>query len=73
MLWTDGNPQSPSTCGDQVKEVEELGVKLSLGRREGWGEGGFSCGFISHYSTLLLIGIKLIYPSLNCFARNDNW
>jgi len=31
----------------------EMGVKLSLGRREGWGEGVLRSGFISHYPTLI--------------------
>jgi len=29
----------------------ETGVKLSPGRREGWGEGVLKSGFISHYPT----------------------
>ena len=44
-------------CGEE--EVEELGVKLSLGRREGWGEGVFSFFLISYCPILLLIGNKL--------------
>jgi len=31
----------------------EMGVKLSPGRREGWGEGVLRSGFISHYPTLI--------------------
>jgi len=31
----------------------ETGVKLSLGRREGWGEGVLRSRFISHYPTLI--------------------
>jgi len=31
----------------------ETGLKLSLGRRERWGEGVLSSGFISHYTTLI--------------------
>ena len=31
----------------------ETGVKLSLGRREEWGEGVLRSGFISHYPTLI--------------------
>ena len=41
------------------EEVEKLGVKLSLGRRERWGEGVIRFRFISHYPTLILIGNKL--------------
>ena len=31
----------------------ETGVKLSPGRREGWGEGVIRSSFISHYPTLI--------------------
>ena len=31
----------------------EMGVKLSLGTREGWGEGVLRPSFISHYPTLI--------------------
>jgi len=31
----------------------ETGVKLSLGRREGWGEGVLRSGFNSHYPPLI--------------------
>jgi len=31
----------------------ETGMKLSLGRRERWGEGVLRSGFISHYPTLI--------------------
>jgi len=31
----------------------EMGVKLSLGRMEGWGEGVLRSGFLSHYPTLM--------------------
>jgi len=31
----------------------ETGLKLSPGRREGWGEGVLRSGFISHYPTLI--------------------
>jgi len=31
----------------------EMGVKLSLGRREGWGEGVLRSDLISYYPTLI--------------------
>jgi len=31
----------------------EMGMNLSPGRREGWGEGVLRPGFISHYPTLI--------------------
>ena len=31
----------------------EIGVKLSPGRRNGWGEGVLRSGFIFHYPTLI--------------------
>ena len=31
----------------------EMGLKLSPGRREGWGEGVLRYSFISHYPTLI--------------------
>lgn len=49
------------TCTALGEEIEELGVKLILGRKEGWGEGDFSSVFTSHYSTVLLTGNKLNY------------
>ena len=52
VLLTDCNTYSPSPRVTQVKEAEELGVKLSLGRREGWGEGVIKV-FFSHYPTLI--------------------
>lgn len=44
-------------------QVGKSSVKLSLGRTGGWGEGGFSFGFVSCHPTLSLIGKKLIFPS----------
>jgi len=53
----DPNPYSPPPCTAQREDVEKSGMKLSLGRNEGWGKGGFS---FSHYPTLLqLAGNKL--------------
>jgi len=52
----------------------ETGLKLSPGRREGWGEGVVQFSFISHYPTL--IGDKLNFlfsPSSVCFVRDANW
>ena len=44
----------PVPCTAVVEEVEESGAKLSLGRREGWGEGVFlRYGSISHHPTLI--------------------
>ena len=41
------------------EEVENLGVKLSLGRREGWREGVFlSYSSISHHPTLIWLLIN---------------
>ena len=46
------NPISPSPC-TAGGYVENLGVKLCPGRREGWREGVLRFGFISHYPTLV--------------------
>jgi len=46
-------PISLSHCPFQGGGVRETGLKLSLGRREGWGEGVLRSGFISHYPTLI--------------------
>ena len=56
----------------------ETGVKLSSGRREGWGKGISRSGFnfSSHYPTLILIGDELnslFSPSSVCFVRDSNW
>ncbi|GAB0186393.1 EH domain-containing protein 4 [Grus japonensis] len=50
---TDHNPHSLSPCATGGEEVEKLGVKLSPGRREGWGEGVLRFYFISHYRDLI--------------------
>jgi len=43
-----------TTCDDtRGEEGENMGGKLSLGRREGWEEGVLRSGFISHYPTLI--------------------
>ena len=45
---------SPCTVGGGGEEyVENPGVKLCPGRREGWREGILRFGFISHYLTLV--------------------
>ena len=44
-------PCPPVLCGGE--EVENLGVKLRLGRREGCREGILRFGFISLYPTLI--------------------
>ena len=54
VLWTDWPIDHPLHW-----EVEKSGVELSLERMWGLGKGGFSFVFMSHYSTLLLIGNKL--------------
>lgn len=56
-LWTDHNLH-PSCTADE-EEAEKLGVELSLGRREGSGEGGVSFAWICCYPTLLLICNRL--------------
>ena len=43
-------PHPPAPLGGLV---ENPGVKLCLGRREGWREGVLRFGFISHYPTLV--------------------
>jgi len=53
MWWTDWHPHSPSPWAAWREGRRETGVKLSLGRREGWGEGVWRSGFISHYPTLI--------------------
>jgi len=39
VWWTDRNPHYQSPCAAWGEEVENTGVKLSLGRMEGWVEG----------------------------------
>lgn len=60
MLWTDHNPCSPSPCVTWEEQVRDLGVKLSLGRREGLEEDGIHLGFF--LTILLLIILKIISP-----------
>lgn len=40
----------PVVLGGEM--VEKLGVKLSLGKRERWGQGVFDFALISHYPTV---------------------
>jgi len=42
-------PHPPAPWG----EGRKTGVKLSPGRKWGWGEGVLRSGFISHYPTLI--------------------
>ena len=65
-------PHLPVPLG--VGGGREMGVKLTLGRREGSGEGVLRSGFISHYPTL--IGDKLnslLSPGSVCFVCDSNW
>lgn len=39
LMATDHFPHPAAPL--EVQQVKELGVKLSLGRKEGWGEDGF--------------------------------
>jgi len=50
-LTTDPIPCPPAPLGRGGGR--ETGLKLSLGRREGWGEGVLRSSFISHYPTLI--------------------
>lgn len=55
----------------QGTEMEELGVKLRLGRRSGWGEAGFVL-----FLTILLyfyLTINCISPSQGFFGHDGNW
>ena len=45
-------PRPPAPLGGGGGR-EKSGVKLSLGRREGWGEGVLRFSFISHYPALI--------------------
>jgi len=44
-------PHPPAPLGGG--EGGEMGVKMSPGSREGWGEGVLRSGFISHYPPLI--------------------
>lgn len=60
MRWGDHNPHSPSPCTAQAEEVGKSGVKLTLGRRGWWEEGGLGLFFFfrcSQYPTLVSEGI----------------
>ena len=59
VWWTDCNLHSLSPCAAQGEEVENLGVKSSLGRREGWREGVLRFSFYFSLSYSDLIGKKL--------------
>ena len=52
----------------------ETGLKLSPGRREGWGEGVLRLSFHFSLSYSDLIGDKLFFsPSSVCFVCDGNW
>ena len=61
-------PHPPAPLG---KEAENLQVKLSLGRRERWGEG-VKIRFYFSLAYSDLSGNKLISPSRVCFAHDGN-
>lgn len=67
MKW----PQSPCATGD--KEMGNLGVNLSLWRREGWEGGGFKTWFYFSSPYPDVAGNKLICPSSVCFSSGSNW
>ena len=71
-LWTDFKPHFPSPCTAGKEEVENTGVKVSPGRREGWGGGIFKVWFYFSLSVSDLFGDKLISPSAICFACDSN-
>jgi len=53
-----------------------MGLKLSPGRREGWGEGVLRSGFIFSLPYSDLIGDELNFlfsPSPVCFVHDVNW
>lgn len=56
MNWPQ--PHSPSHCTGVWEEVENSGIKWSLGRREGWGQ---RFGFISHYPIWIWQVIHLFF------------
>ena len=75
LVRADHSPCSSSTCAAWQgggRKVGNEGVKLSLGCREGWGEGGFS--FVLDFPTLFLTGNRLnqFFPSWVCFARDSS-
>lgn len=47
-------------------------MKQSLWRREGWRESVLWLGFISHYSTLIWLVIKLLSPTWIWFFGDNN-
>lgn len=58
-VWrTNCNAHSISPCTSGVKKGREFGIKLTLGRREGYGESVFRICFASHCPALILIGNK---------------
>lgn len=63
---------SPVTlCGE---EIENLEVKLSLGRREEWWEGVLRFSFnFSSYSDLIGNKVNQFSPSEVCFAHDGNF
>lgn len=58
MLWNGCYAHSPSSCATGREEAENLGVELSSGRREGWGEGVFNIWVYFSLSYSALIGNK---------------
>jgi len=46
-------PLQPMEVHSGADLQRETGVKLSPGRREGWGEGALRSGFSSYYPTLI--------------------
>lgn len=54
LWWADHNSHSLSPCTTEGEEVEKSGVKLSLRRRDGWGDGICKICFYFLYSDLIV-------------------
>jgi len=73
-LTTDPIPCPPALLGRG--RGRETGLKLSLGRREGWGEGVLKSSFIFSlsYSDLIVDELNSLFSSSSiCFVCDSNW
>lgn len=50
LYWSRGEPPAGR---EHVEDVEDLSLKLSLGKQEEWREGVSRSVFISHYVSLI--------------------
>lgn len=69
MNWC--NPHCLPCCATGGEDVEDLSLKLSLGKQEKWGKGVPGSGFISYLCFSDLVGNKFNFPKVGLFCPEN--